>query len=139
MIKMNTKKLEVRALLAVLVIGVVLVISGCLGPEAKTGPGGIAVPSGFTKLPFVEQEYKGVAMTKYLGSGTAADATSSFEAAFRAADWTPMGEDVLVAKYTGPGFEKGNEIAIIYTIQVGNQVTVMVIIAPKEVLSPASI
>jgi len=130
--KMNTKKLGILALLTVLVIGVVL-ISGCVGPEAKTGPGGITVPSGFTKLPLIEHEYEGVTITQYMGSGTVADAASSFKAAFRAAGWTFMGEGVVAAGYTGTGFEKGNEIAVIYTIQAGDQVTVMVIIGPKEV------
>jgi hypothetical protein len=132
MMKMNTKNLGVLALLTVLVITVVL-ISGCVGPAEKTGPGGIAVPSGFTKLPLIKQEYEGVTMTQYMGSGTVADAASSFKSAFQAAGWTFMGEGIVAAGYTGTGFEKGDEIAVIYTIQAEDQVMVMVIVGPKEV------
>ena len=131
MTKMTSKK-GMLPFVAVLVIGAML-ISGCAGPKGETGSGGITVPSGFTKLPLIEHEYEGVTMTQYMGSGTVADAASSFKAAFRAAGWTFMGEGVVAAGYTGTGFEKGNEIAVIYAIQAGDQVTVMVIIGPKEV------
>lgn len=71
MVKMKTKKLGMLALLAVLVIGVVL-ISGCVG---KT-PGGITVPSGFTKVGY-SPDIEGVVSTEYLGSGTVEDACLS--------------------------------------------------------------
>lgn len=93
MMKINIRKLGVLALLAVLVIGVVL-ISGCVKPEEKTGPGGITVPSGFTKMG-IRVVVEGVTTTVYLGSGTAADAASSFTAAFQAAGWKFMGEGVV--------------------------------------------
>ena len=131
MMKMNTKKLGMLILLAVLVIGVVL-ISGCVKPEEKTGPGGITVPSGFTKMG-IQVVVEGVTTTVYLGSGTDADAASSFIAVFQAAGWTFMGEGVVPAGYTGAWFEKGDETAVIQAIQAGNQVTVTVMVGPKEI------
>lgn len=51
--EMKTKKLGVLIILVVLVIGAVL-ISRRAKPEEKTGPGGITVPSGFTRTPTEE-------------------------------------------------------------------------------------
>ncbi|MHC2994871.1 MAG: hypothetical protein IBV53_05155 [Candidatus Atribacteria bacterium] len=51
------------------------------------------------------------------------------------AGWIPIeGEvEVPVAGITGAGFEKGDEILIIQVIQAGDQVTVTVIVGPKDI------
>lgn len=147
--RMNTKAFWMLALLTVLVIGVVL-ISGCVGPAEKTGPGGITVPSGFTEhtVPFLGlfPDMEGVTVTAYLGSGTAENALDVFKSAAIDAGWTRMEGEVEIpvtgipsveiagTVITGAGFEKGNEMLVINVVQAEDQVTVMVIVGPKEVI-----
>lgn len=134
--------------MATMIIGVVL-IGECVGSEAKTGPGGITLPSGFTKhtVPFLSlfPEMEGIAGAVYIGSGTAEDALTVFRASAIDAGWSPMEGEVEVPAagipaveiagtvIAGAGFEKGDKTLAINVIQAEDQVTVMVWVAPKDI------
>lgn len=134
--KKNTQKdmkIKIFLFISVLIIGITL-ISGCITPgvepdlRVELGPGGIAVPSGFTKhtAPFLSlfPEMEGVVATVYVGSGTAENALSVFKSAVIDAGWTrmegeievpaagiPISDDAILAV---AGFEKGDEELLIH-------------------------
>lgn len=153
MMKMNAKKIGISIFLviAVIIIAVVL-INGPVSPldiTEETGPGGIALPLGFTehKAPFLDllPEMEGITMTTYVGSGTAEDALNVFKTSAIDAGWVSIEGEVEISAIGipgagiggniigGAGFEKGDEILEIIVMQAEEQTTVMAWVMPKEV------
>ena len=135
-------------LLIIIVIGIVGKNDpvGLLNIVRETGPGGITLPVGFTEhkaphLGFIP-EMEGITMSTYMGPGTAEDALNVFKTSAIDAGWTCVlgkeiptigipGVGVAGTVITGAGFEKGDKMLVIHIMQAEDQVTVMVVEAPK--------
>lgn len=153
----NKEKNQKNNFKGLLIIGVVLLIIiiaiiGGNGPVRvldigrETGPGGITLPAGFTEhkaphLGFIP-EMEGITMSTYMGPGTAEDALNVFKTSAIDAGWTSVlgkeiptigipGVGVAGTVITGAGFEKGDKMLVIHIMQAEDQVTVMVVEAPK--------
>lgn len=115
------------------------VFAGCIGGSLPGGgsgesaPGDVPVPSGFEKESTLPTPEEGVTIVRYTGTGSSADAVAAFKGSAKDAGWSEVGSiEVLGGKWSGAGFEKNDEVLVIHAEESGDEVTVTVVKAPKE-------
>lgn len=114
-------------------------LSGCIGGDlpgggsGETAPGDIPVPSGFEKAATVPNPKDDVTIVRYTSSRSPDEAVAAFKNSAKGSGWAEEGTiEVLGGKWSGAGFEKDDEVLVIHATESGEDVTVTVVCAPRE-------
>ncbi|MEF8894392.1 hypothetical protein, partial [Halodesulfurarchaeum sp.] len=113
---------------------------GSSGGSGGTGPGGIAIPSGFESQSAPPIPKEGVSIAVYVGSGSSEEALTAFKSAAEDAGWESAGSaSVLGGQWSGTAFKKveEGEGLLIHTQQTEDQVIVTVLHASQGELGIA--
>jgi|GEM_PF-1075845 len=116
------------------------VLAGCSGGgptgnggSGSTGPGGIAVPSGFEGATAPPSPKEEVTIARYTGDGSSSEALQAFKSAAQEEGWEGKGTvTVLGGQWSGAGYEKEDEVLVIHAEESDNEVVVTVVQAPKD-------